>query len=184
MPYKDKEEQKRFMKEYHKKNREKLSEYNKEWYKNNREKELENNKKWCEENPEYGRKYRRENKENEKKRHKEYYEENKEKMLEIGRVWLKTENGKASNQRRQSKTRAGEREIINTLTAEEWLDILKQHDFKCAYCGKDLFDLFTKPERDHVIPINKGGNNTKENILPSCRSCNAKKHNKLSYKEA
>ena len=70
------------------------------------------------------------------------------------------------------------REIINTLTAYEWLNILKQYDFKCVYCGKDLFDLFDTT-RDHIIPISKGGNNTKENVVPSCRSCNTKKYNKI-----
>ena len=35
------------------------------------------------------------------------------------------------------------------------------------------------PTRDHIIPISKGGNNVKENIVPAYRSCNSKKHNKL-----
>ena len=35
------------------------------------------------------------------------------------------------------------------------------------------------PTKDHVIPISKGGHNTKENIVPACQSCNNKKYNKI-----
>lgn len=68
--------------------------------------------------------------------------------------------------------------IINTLTSEEWLNILKKYNYKCAYCGTE-FDENILPEKDHIIPISKGGNNTKENIVPACRSCNAKKGSKI-----
>lgn len=72
--------------------------------------------------------------------------------------------------------------VINTLTAKEWIDILKEYKFKCAYCGKE-FNLFDRPTRDHVIPISKGGHNTKENVVPACGSCNSKKHDKLLIKK-
>jgi len=49
---------------------------------------------------------------------------------------------------------------------------------KCAYCGID-FDENNLPTRDHIIPISKGGDNTKENVIPACRICNAKKGNKI-----
>ena len=69
-------------------------------------------------------------------------------------------------------------EIINTLTSNEWLGILKKYYWRCAYCGKE-FDLFNRPTRDHIIPISKGGDNVKENIVPACKSCNSKKYNKI-----
>lgn len=92
--------------------------------------------------------------------------------------YRKTERGKANRQRSKFKRQSILKEIINTLTAEEWLDILKEYGYKCAYCGKE-FDLFDLPTKDHMIPITKGGSNTKENIVPACRSCNAKKGNKI-----
>jgi 5-methylcytosine-specific restriction endonuclease McrA len=67
---------------------------------------------------------------------------------------------------------------INTLTNEEWLNILKEFKYKCAYCGIE-FDENILPEKDHIIPRSKGGYNIKENIIPSCRYCNSKKHNKI-----
>lgn len=43
---------------------------------------------------------------------------------------------------------------------------------RCAYCGKELSDDATI---DHVIPRSKGGSNSLDNLLPSCRSCNTSK---------
>ena len=112
---------------------------------------------------------------------KQYYQDNKEKWAirdpEYMKNYRKTENGKASKQRSKSRRRAIMKEIVNTLTSQEWLDLLEAHDYKCAYCGVE-FDCENLPEKDHVIPISKGGDNIKENIVPACRNCNAKKRNK------
>lgn len=165
---KNKEHRREYKKEYYQKNKEKISEwqikYFKKYYKKYKEKILANHKKWKENNPEYLKNYR---------------QENKEKTLEYNRIWIKTDKGKIAKQRENIKRRVRGREIINTLTAQEWQDILKQYNHKCAYCGKDLFNLFAKPEKDHVIPISKGGDNIKENVVPACQSCNSKKHNKI-----
>lgn len=61
-------------------------------------------------------------------------------------------------------------------------------DGRCAYCGKEFssyedmneenfhqafyFDLLTF---DHVVPKSAGGDDSEENLLPVCRSCNSKK---------
>ena len=159
------------------------SEYMKKWREENKEHCREYDKKWREEHKEhhneYCKRYHKENKEYSNKYSKQHYQDNREKNLEYGKKYLRTEEGKANTQRRHSRIRAKGRKIINTLTAGEWLDILEKHNFKCAYCGKDLFNLFARPERDHVIPISRGGDNIKENIIPACHSCNVKKHNKL-----
>jgi 5-methylcytosine-specific restriction endonuclease McrA len=148
----------------------------------------ESNKNWRENNPKYNKKHYQEKKDILKANSKKNREENPEyikKWLkdnpEYMKKWAKTEKGKAVNQRGHSKMRAKGRKIINTLTVQEWQDILKEHNFKCVYCGKDLFDLFTKPTRDHIIPIDKGGENVKENVVPACRSCNSRKHNKMKF---
>jgi len=43
----------------------------------------------------------------------------------------------------------------------------------CYYCGKRV----PKEEltMDHKIPLALGGSSTRENIVPACRECNAKK---------
>ena len=41
----------------------------------------------------------------------------------------------------------------------------------CLYCGRDDVKL----EADHKIPLSRGGSNDIANIVPACRSCNARK---------
>jgi len=110
---------------------------------------------------------------------KQYRENNKEKEVKRHRKYRKSGKGKACIQRGHITRRIKEKEIINTLTSDEWLDILKEYDYRCVYCGCN-FDENTLPTRDHIIPISKGGNNTKENIVPACQSCNSKKNNKIN----
>jgi 5-methylcytosine-specific restriction endonuclease McrA len=157
-----------YMKEYYKKNKDRLSkgrkEYSEKWYIKNRERLLKKSKEWYINNL---------------VRIREYRKKNRKKINNDSRMWRKTEKGKANNQRGESKRRMEEKRILNTLTAEEWLFILKKYDYRCAYCGKDLLNLFDKPTRDHIIPISKGGNNIKENVILACQSCNSKKGNKI-----
>lgn len=56
----------------------------------------------------------------------------------------------------------------------EWLRLLRRHNYACAYC-----DRKTRLERDHVIPLSRGGRHAIANILPACRSCNQRKKDKL-----
>ncbi len=58
------------------------------------------------------------------------------------------------------------------LTEEQWRDIVQYYDGRCAYC----FGLFSRLEKDHVIPISKGGDHSADNVVPACRSCNASKN--------
>ena len=52
-------------------------------------------------------------------------------------------------------------------------DLFRRDRFLCAYCGSQ----FTKSKltRDHILPTSKGGPNTWENVVTSCRACNQKK---------
>ena len=62
------------------------------------------------------------------------------------------------------------------LTLDEWQDIIKKYNFRCAICKKK-----TKLEQDHIIPLSKHGKHDKDNIQPLCRRCNALKGNKLNF---
>jgi len=75
--------------------------------------------------------------------------------------------------KKDAKRRARMHQIICTLTAKEWQQILLLYGHKCIYCGetKNL-------TQDHVIPVSKGGNHIKENVVPACRSCNCSKGNR------
>jgi 5-methylcytosine-specific restriction endonuclease McrA len=78
---------------------------------------------------------------------------------------------KSANYRARRKGAAG------SFTLGEW-EILKiQYDFSCAYCRRR--EPSVKLEKDHIIPLSKGGSNYIENIQPLCRTCNASKYCKI-----
>jgi len=193
---KNKEKMLEYNKQYYINNKEKMAQYKRNWAKNNEEKRKKYMGKWYIEHKDYcaerSRKYHQEHKEQIKENRKIYYKENREQFLKYVKKnreenkehfkkylksYLKTDKGKAAAQRGRTKRRARERNIINTLTSEEWVDILKQYNYKCAY-GGCKFDENNPPARDHVIPISKGGDNIKENVVPACQSCNSKKRDK------
>ena len=47
------------------------------------------------------------------------------------------------------------------------LIVLKMHDWCCTYCGDDATTV------DHVIPVDKGGLDTLDNLVAACNSCNS-----------
>jgi len=156
---------KKSRKKYYEKNKEYINSNQKEWQKTEKGKvsQKKSEEKWLNKNPEY---------------RKKRYEENKERISRKRMMWIKTNKGRAYLQRNNIVRRTNKENIINTLTSNEWLDILETYNYRCAYCGID-FDENTLPVRDHVIPISKGGDNTKENVVPSCVICNSKKGNRI-----
>ena len=54
-------------------------------------------------------------------------------------------------------------------------NIFRRDKFKCVYCGEKTKNKLTI---DHVIPKSKGGNNTWQNLVTCCKSCNIKKDDK------
>lgn len=62
-----------------------------------------------------------------------------------------------------------------TLTTEQWNTLKLVFKNRCAYCGKKTKRL----EKEHIIPVSQGGAFSLYNIVPACRSCNAKKKNNL-----
>lgn len=63
---------------------------------------------------------------------------------------------------------------INDFTSDNWEKCLLYFNSQCAYCGESGVEL----HQEHVIPIIKGGSNTKTNIVPSCPDCNWSKRTK------
>lgn len=61
-----------------------------------------------------------------------------------------------------------------THTEYDWQKLLNKYNGLCAYCGKRK-----ATQRDHIIPISKGGTDSIGNILPVCGVCNAKKATRL-----
>lgn len=75
---------------------------------------------------------------------------------------------RADNQKRRAQQRQA---AINDFTAAQWQEMLVAYRHHCVYCGRKMQRL----TQDHLTPLAKGGNHTKSNIVPACRSCNSKK---------
>jgi 5-methylcytosine-specific restriction endonuclease McrA len=56
-------------------------------------------------------------------------------------------------------------------------NLLERDDFRCQYCGKTFGPK--ELNMDHVLPKDKGGGTSWENVVTSCIKCNSKKSNRL-----
>lgn len=74
-----------------------------------------------------------------------------------------------------AKNRAKELGIKSTLIREEWESVVRDADFKCHICGEKIVLDIGSPNRlslDHIVPLSRGGENTKDNVTPTHRRCN------------
>ena len=102
-----------------------------------------------------------------------YYLANKERMRESSRRWTESNRERARHYCQTWSARR--RGNGGSHTIEEWRDLCVRHGHRCAYCGAQK-----RLERDHVVPLSRGGTNSIDNILPACRSCNARKNAKTA----
>ncbi len=166
--------------DYHN-NKEHYSMKAKKYYQRNKEKIKKKAKEYRDKNKSYlekwFKKHYKNNKEYYSKHHKKYYRENKDKLKEKQREYLRTPEGKEVWKRSKLKRRRKLSSVECTLTGQQWEDIKKDQDYTCNMCGKKEPEV--ELTQDHILPLSRGGNHTKENIQALCRSCNAKKSNKL-----
>ena len=139
----------------------------------------------------YKRKYKKKHPEYIKKQYElnqKWQEQHKEQIRINSKNWRKKNIKKIllNNKNRQLELRG----VKGIYTLEEWENLKKQFNYKCAICGIDEkeikikwkntnFDCLTK---DHIIPISKGGTNYISNIRPVCISCNSEKKDKKAFK--
>lgn len=104
---------------------------------------------------------------------------NWKRVLEKQREWFKKarkkdpERYRFYNKNRKHLIRASSgstKKFSKAFTLEEWKEIKKNHNYRCAICKKRK-----KLTIDHKIPLSKGGEHNKNNIQPLCFSCNSKK---------
>ncbi|HEX2866540.1 MAG TPA: HNH endonuclease signature motif containing protein [Ignavibacteriales bacterium] len=109
-----------------------------------------------------------------KLRMKAWRTENKDKVMANAKKW-RVENKDKIREiwKRATRKRLNILKNINSeLTQEQWEETLSYFSGKCAYCGNN-----SQIEKDHLIPITKGGQHVKSNVVPACKSCNSSKHN-------
>ena len=92
-----------------------------------------------------------------------------------------SELGMEAKKRWRSKRKFYESKVLNTLTKDQWNEILDSQGNKCKKCGIVFTNkcMFSKAEKDHIIPVSKGGHTVMENIQALCRKCNAIKGVKI-----
>lgn len=124
-----------------------------------------------------------------------YYEANKDQINAAARAWQRANRAKrlAIEQRyverhpdaikaKKSTDYARRRNVtIRDFTAAQWATKQAAWQYRCHYCPPTCWECtreLHKLTKDHVIPVTKGGHHTDANIVPACRSCNAKKGNR------
>ena len=85
-------------------------------------------------------------------------------------------NLRLSRQVSASKKRAKRFCVKSALTVDEWKSALLSSMGVCRYCNNCVG--VNELTIDHIIPLNKGGENTIKNITPACIICNEKKNDK------
>ena len=165
---------------YYEKNKDKIREYKCLYYEKNKDKLREKNRQYQIDNKdkirEYKRLYYSDNKDKFKEYKHLYYEKNKGKLKEEYHQYRKM--NPEVTRRSSQRHRARKKKLPDTLTKDEWQNIVDQHFDRCHYCGKKTNDL----HQEHKIPVSKGGGYTKDNIVPACKSCNSSKY-LMNYKK-
>lgn len=124
---------------------------------------------------EYQNGYRTKNKQNLAEGQEKYRKSNKGKAAI--RKYDKSEKGIACAARRNANRHSNEKRTEITLTAKEFSYIIFLQNYQCIgpNCESGIFFDNVKPQRDHINPVTKGGDFTKENVQALCQSCNSKK---------
>ena len=129
-------------------------EYRKQYYENNKEKILEQNKQWR--------------------------EANKDKKAEYDKQYRQSPQGRAVAFNRNQRRRTREERQGSGITKDQWLEMMKFFNWRCAYSGEYLGGNDNSFNRtiDHIIPISKNGPNMVWNMVPMLRNLNNSKHDK------
>lgn len=161
----------------------KCKECNKAYYLANQEKERARSKKYYYDNHEANLKHRAElrkrpeAKKKKSQQDKSYYARNKKVIRERFNEWIKLNRARVADYQREYKYKRNAKIISNgnnTLTRGQIALLFEKHPY-CEYCGK-INTLLTV---DHIVPINKGGQNCLANVTIACKSCNSSKGDKL-----
>jgi 5-methylcytosine-specific restriction endonuclease McrA len=86
----------------------------------------------------------------------------------------------SSQANKQSGGVRHKRQKLKNSSYEPIYDTLKCFKFQCAYCGRPNLTNETT-HQDHVVPLNVGGANSSENMLPACNDCNLSKGTKSVF---
>jgi 5-methylcytosine-specific restriction endonuclease McrA len=102
-------------------------------------------------------------------------------VLRRTRKWVK-ENPLRARQLRRITTQRRIARLKGALgkpfTVDQWAQKVRRSHWRCTYCHRKLTRKTL--EMDHRIPLARGGKHELKNLVPACRSCNARKGAKRS----
>jgi len=153
---------------YYQAHKEEHREWRERYYQKHKEEELTKAKQ-----------YRQDNKETVLAYKKKYRKSHKQATAESGRLYRQTLIGKSvkkksSHKRRALKTGVGIKDFNP-------VEVLERDNYICQHCGRKTRPGFKNPlhplypNLDHIIPLSKGGEHSKENTQCLCRQCNLEK---------
>lgn len=65
---------------------------------------------------------------------------------------------------------------------KDWRDAMLHFGGGCCYCGvPEGRSKASKFDREHLVPLSRGGHVTRENIVPACRHCNRGRGNRKLF---
>jgi HNH endonuclease/NUMOD3 motif len=113
---------------------------------------------------------------------KRHPEEFKKRISERNKAWLgdKAPNWKGGEVVIESVSRARDRRNRMMANAdgfhlkEDWEFLKFTLGNKCLRCGKPENEVSL--QKDHIVPISRGGTHWLDNLQPLCKRCNCQKH--------
>ena len=132
-------------------------------------------KEWTKKNKEHRSQYMKKY----KKEHKKEIKRNKLKYSRSEKGRKKQKIYHINNPMRifnsNSRRRMREENQGKGITMEQWKEMMNFFDWKCAYSGKYLGGNNKFRSKDHIIPLNKGGEHEIWNLVPMHFSYNSSK---------
>jgi len=102
---------------------------------------------------------------------KKWREQNLDKMAALHKKWRK--NNPQKELMIYYRHLLSKNNLEATLTSSQWEEIKMAFNNKCAYCGEEA-----PLQKEHFVPLSKGGVFTHNNIIPACGPCNRAKHDR------
>ena len=162
-------------------NRERIRANRKRWYEENKESEIQNSIEWGKANNDRVTKSRR-----------KYYENHRQKLCEKQKAYRLANIEKVSL-KEQEKTRIYRARKANAVSDGHTIPELQKYwrekgidPKRCTYCNAwhtEWGHGWKRSQGDHVVPLNKGGTHTIDNIVPCCMACNGSKRDRILYEE-
>lgn len=104
-------------------------------------------------------------------RWRNWYARNRESFKAYVREWRRDNPDRRAlyeRRRRAARVRA-----IGRHSLADVLALFEAYDWRCAYCGSDKALTV-----DHRVPLSRGGDDSVQNLIPACPSCNSSKHDR------